>query len=408
MLLKSTGLGAAVLTLAAGGAAAQDSLCGGFGAAGVWAGGGAETSDVATVEHPFDVNGRAASGRDIVTLFSLSAPSEVRIEARPAEGDDTVITLYDETGFRILTDDDGGGGLASLAETPLDPGAYCVVTSSYDNAPLSAEIRIGLTSHDRLLTGSDPDVSCGPEAEAAALADGPVAALTGAGLSASAPISSISRYRFTLSDSVPLSVRAENEAADPYLYLFSEAGVRLAENDDAEGLNARLDYPDGLAAGSYCIVLRALSDPAAPVQVSLVPFDEAAVVASFYARGQASPPLDGSYPVADLGVIDDLTRRDVVLGDEAVWFSFEMPERGLLVIDAIGAGGADPATAVFDDLGRLVARNDDGGEGTTDSMIATRAERGAYTLAVTRVGSGSPAPVRVAIERFVRAADIGE
>ena len=400
--------GSAALVVAAGAAAAQEPLCGGFGAAGTWAGGSPETSDVATAPEPFDVTGRSTSGRDIVTLFSLSAPSDIRIEAQPAEGDDTVITLYDETGFRVLSDDDGGGGRASLAETPLNAGAYCVVTSSYDNAPLSAAIRIGLLNHEPLLTGANAGISCGPETEATVLGGGAISALLDAGVTATAPIASISHYRFTLDAAVPLSIRAENEAADPFLYLFNASGVLIAENDDAEGLNSRLDYPDGLAAGEYCIALRALSDANAPVQVSLVPFDQEAVVQSFYAQGQASPPLDGSYPVTALGVIDTLTRSDIVLGDEAVWFSFEMPERGLVVIEAVGAGGADPATAVFDDLGRLVTRNDDAGDGTTDSLIATRADRGTYTLAVTRVGSGSPAPVRVAIERFVAAADLEE
>ena len=410
MRLKSIGTGAAALILAAGGAAAQETLCGGFGAAGSWAGGDAEASDVALAEGPFDVAGRATSGRDIVTLFSLSAPSDVRIEALPAEGEDTVITLYDETGFRILSDDDGGGGLASRAETPLSPGAYCVVTSSYDNAPLTADIRIGLTSHAPLITGSAPDaeVSCAPDAEAVLLGGGPIAALEDQGITASAPIASVSRYRFTLGEAMPLSIRAENPSADPFLYLFDAAGVRLAENDDAEGLNARLDFPDTLPAGEYCIALRALSDASAPVRVSLLPFDQDALVRGFYARGEASPPLDGSYPVTALGEIETRVRTDIVLGDDAEWFSLEMPDRGLLVIEAIGTIGADPVLALFDDLGREVSRNDDASIGTTDSLIATRLDRGAYALAVTRVGSGSPAPVRVVIERFVPASDFEE
>ncbi len=59
-------------------ALAQAPSCGGVGATGTWIGGGAGNSDVSTSIIAFDARDTAARNGEIVTLFSVSSPTEVR------------------------------------------------------------------------------------------------------------------------------------------------------------------------------------------------------------------------------------------------------------------------------------------------------------------------------------------
>lgn len=386
-------------------AAAQDQICGGIGDDGAWAGGEAETSDIATADAPFDASGVSARGENIVTLFAVSETAQVRLEAQPTDGGDTVIELFGDAGTRILTDDDSGEGSGSMAETELAPGTYCLVTSSYSGAGQTADIRIGLTSHEPMSPVGETSVSqaCAPGAEAADLHDGPIAGLAGEGLSATASVRQTPAYRFTLAEPTAMTIYAEGTPADPVLHLFDGEGALLGENDDADGRNARLDFPAALPAGDYCIGLRALSDENAPVRVSLVPHSVEAVLSRLYATGKAAPPPGSDHPVMALDAADGRLIEDVVLDKDAVWLRFSVPASGMMVIEAVALGEIDPAITLFDELGRTIMHNDDMGQGNTDSLIATRIAPGEYLLAVTRIEDGVATPVRLAIERFVPA-----
>lgn len=386
-------------------AAAQEQICGGIGADGTWVGGEAETSDIATAETAFDASGVSARGENIVTLFTVSETAEVRVEAHPTDGGDTVIELFGDAGTRILTDDDGGEGSGSRGETTLAPGTYCLVTSSYSGAGQTADIRVGLTSHEPMSPDSDPAVSqaCVPGGDAAELHEGPIDELSGDGLTATAPVQQTPAYRFTLSEPLAMTIYAEGTPADPVLLLFDGEGALLGENDDADGRNARLDFPAALPAGDYCIGLRALSDESAPVRVSLVPHSVEAVLSRLYATGKAAPPPGSDHPVMALGRADGRLIEDVVLGADAMWLRFSVPASGMMVIEAVALGEIDPAITLFDELGRTIMHNDDVGQGNTDSLIATRVAPGDYMLAVTRIEDGMATPVRLAIERFVPA-----
>jgi hypothetical protein len=62
---------------------------------------------------------------------------------------------------------------------------------------------------------------CLPTTEASALTQGPIdAALAQGGAQATNTVTGTPFYRFTLDQPQGLSIRALNEAADPYIYLF--------------------------------------------------------------------------------------------------------------------------------------------------------------------------------------------
>lgn len=384
-------------------ALAQAPSCGGVGATGAWIGGGEGNSDVATAAMAFDDSASAPRNGEIVTLFSVSTPTEVRVEAMPDASGDTVIDLLDASGAIIASDDDGGGGLASRAEVMLEPGEYCLLTRGLGGDAVTAEIRVGRTDQPALTAGSffETDLeSCTADTAATRLG---TAALGASGMVLSATNSAETEgfYRFATDGTVAVSITAENEAADPVIYLYDNAGTLVAENDDFDGLNSRIDQSEPLAAGEYCVAVRALSDATAPITVVVQEFNEADYLTSLYDQGQTAPPLDGSYPVTDLGVLENRARQDVrVTSGTASWFTVEMPEGGVILVEAIALAEADPTLTMFDDLGRQIGFNDDNGE-NLDSLLAVRVQPGLHIFAVNLLGDGG-GTIRLALERFER------
>lgn len=384
-------------------ALAQAPSCGGVGATGTWIGGGAGNSDVSTSIIAFDARDTAARNGEIVTLFSVSSPTEVRVEARPDMGGDTVIDLLDASGGIVTSDDDGGGGLASRSEVMLEPGAYCLLTRGLGGDPVTADIRVGRSDQESLTAGSffQEDLeSCTADTLATRLGTAAIGA-SGVTLSATNPTEVESFYRFSTDGTVAVTVTAQNEAADPVIYLYDSAGDLIAENDDFDGLNSRIYLDTPLAAGDYCVAVRALSSESAPVTITVSEFSEQDYLAGLYDRGEAAPPLDGSYPVTDLGALNSRLRQDVrVTAGAASWFTIDMPKGGMLLVEAISLTEGDPTLTLFDDLGRQTGFNDDNGE-NLDSLLAVRVQPGLQMFAVKLLGEGGGS-IRLALERFER------
>lgn len=400
---------AAVLagSLAAPALAQDDTLCGGAGANGQWIGGTSETSDLAAANAAMNLQMQVPASGEAVALFSVTQDSEVRLEARGQGDGDPVIELTDANGNFVVSDDDSGGNRASRIERLLPAGDYCLSTSAFGGSPMTADIRVGLAAHEPLtdgIQGTEAAVACTPDIDAPQLVDGPLNAALGTPITAANSASATPFYRFSLTERTPLSFTLNNSDADPVLSLFDADGNLLEENDDFQGLNSRIDLADGLAAGDYCIGVRALSNPDLPINLEISEYDEQAVLRARFATAETSPPLDGSFPVEDLGVVATRMRTDTRVAEEAVWFQFEVEEPGLLLIEAIGDPNVDPMLSLFDDLGRKIEVNDDAND-ALDSRIAARVFPGTFVLAVHQYSGSldSAGTIRVTIERFVPA-----
>jgi hypothetical protein len=414
---------AAALALSCGAAWAQAPSCGGLGASGVWAGGEAASSDIATSATALTRMGEAvATNGRAVTLFTLSAPQVVRVEARATRpGGDPVLELYDAAGALVITDDDSGGGRDSRAETELGAGAYCLLVRGFGDAAVTADIGAGRLEHEALtegLRGGFPDPGgadgpafvgiqpCLPTTEASALTQGAIdLALAQGGAQATNTVTDTPFYRFTLDQPQGLSLRALNEAADPYIYLFDGVGALIAENDDYDSLNSRIDITTPLAAGTYCVGMRALANPDLPVTLTVLPFDADAAQAELYVSGDAAPPLDGSWPIRDMGLLSPLTVRDLnVAGTRAEWLSFDIAAPTVLVIDAVEVSDSDPLMILYDAGGQQIAFNDDAND-SLDSQLLLRLDAGRYLLAVRQFSDVHDGVIRLTTERFVRAVE---
>ena len=180
----------------------------------------------------------------------------------------------------------------------------------------------------------------------------------------------------------------------------------LAENDDADGTNSRVDVPEALAAGRYCLEMEDLNGDANAVRVTLSPFDAAADRLRRIDAAEFSPLADDDVPVRDLGELGASAVIDVAASDAASWLRFDVPEEGVVAIEAVGQGGetvVDPAVVLFDRVGRRVGENDDGTDGL-DSLLVRRVRAGSYLMAVRLAsGGGDAGNVRVLFERYVPA-----
>ncbi len=395
---------AALATLIAAPAAAQDTFCGEAGTGGQWIGGTAETSDIATADSFGEQMALVLNGNRFVGLFSLSEATEVRIEAAGRGNGDPTLTLLGPDGTEVATDDDSGGNGASRIETTLEPGAYCAVVRSFDDSPMTAFVRVGRTDMEALTTGANDAPDGGPSAERVqSCANGRDLGVMGAdGLSYQGSAAEAGFARFTLEAPAAISVTADNAEADPTLTLIGPDDETVGENDDFDGLNSRIDASTPLAAGTYCIALDAISDRDLPIDVAVSAYDAAAALANLFAQGEAAPPMDGSVAITDLGALPNRLRRDEQISGDATWFSLTLDAPGLLLIEAISSGSeGDPWLVMYDDLGREIAQDDDGGDGT-DARLVARTLPGTYLVGVKQVGDHSGF-VRLLAERFIPA-----
>ena len=190
---------AALLASVALPVAAQE-ICGGNG---IWIGGSEATSDIATADAYREQMALVLSGNEYVSLFTLSEPASVRIEAAGRGNGDPLISLTDTDGTMILTDDDSGGNMAARAETDLGPGTYCVNVASFEGAPMTAFVRIARTDQEALTKGVDTvDVSEDPDPElfpAVSCADAPSLGVLDGVLTGSAPAQETPTWQFDLS-----------------------------------------------------------------------------------------------------------------------------------------------------------------------------------------------------------------
>lgn len=403
--------------------AAQEAACAGAVPGAAWFGGSEALADPGAAPAALVLPGLAVPAGGVAGgRFRLAAPATLRLEARPAPGGDSVLELYESGGRMLVTDDDSGGDLAARVEIDLAPGTYCLAARGFAGAAHAVDLSVGRLEHAALTTG----LAGGFTPPGGGLPEGPLfvgiqpctAATPATDLGAGAPIdallaqggarangapAAVPYYRFDLAQPQALSIRAANPAADPYIYLFDATGALLAENDDYDSLDSRIDLTTPLPAGRYCLGMRALADPALPVTVSILPYDARTASAEAIRRGETAPPLDGSWLVTAIGPLPARAVRDLaVTGGDARWLSFEIDTRGVVVIDAAEVTDSDPMIAVFAESGAALGFNDDA-NGSLNSQLLLRLDPGRYLLAVMQYSEGYRGVIRLSTERFVPA-----
>lgn len=380
----------------------------------LWLGEG-EAADVSATQAALSATLPIPAGPATVLAFRTSAETQtLRIEADSEEGD-PAIALLTEDGDTIGENDDTPVSLNSRLETTVGPGVYCVAVRSVGENGMDATVQVSRPEQPALLdeesetSGGSAIADCTPDTPATPLAEGPLDERLAQGVVSLAHSGSQPHYyRFTLSEGMPLTLRASSADLDPYLKLFDARGGLVGENDDADGLNARIDFASSLVAGEYCIGVSALSSGAGDMTISAEKLDAETFLRNAYRRGELNPPADGSYPVQPLDL--SMQKQTVVLHDGVTqWLGFDLEQQTVIVVNAYGSlVGADPRLVLFAASGALEAENDDVDDTTNARLGPILLEPGRYHLGVVDVGrnDGSTGPIRpigLLFERFMRA-----
>jgi hypothetical protein len=264
---------------------------------------------------------------------------------------------------------------------------------------MSAFMRIGRSEHDALTPGSDTTstlaTTSGTCADARAFGD--------MGTTQSVSVDETGFWSFTLSEPTALTITATNSDADPTITLFDATETTIAENDDFDGLDSRIEQTDPLPAGDYCLSVGAINDTALPIDIAIGAYDPEAALALLFDKGEAAPPLDGRIPFTALGTLDTRMRNDIQVGQTAQWYTVYIPQNGLLLVEAIAAGdNGDPWLVLYDDFGRQIGMNDDAGD-ALNSLLTARVQTGTYLVGVKQVGDSAQGFIRLLMEHYVPA-----
>ncbi|WP_298430573.1 hypothetical protein [uncultured Jannaschia sp.] len=402
-------LAAALLLAAALPAQAQEApICGGISLVGEWLGGTADGSDIATADAPFDGSGAVPIAGHLVRMFTLSAPAEIRVEVAARPEGDPYVTVFDAAGTQVGEDDDGGGDFAARAEMSLEPGSYCLAARSYESGVTEVDLRVGRADQAAMTAPAETTPAYQGEAsggcgapDIAVLAERITAADLADGLSAGGPTGVTPAWALSLAEPLSLTLTGVSETGDPVLRLRDGTGRLLAENDDADGLNSRIDMTDPLPPGEYCLEVEDLNGSENDVFVEILSFDPDAERRREIAAGNMAPGPSDDTPIREIGILETVLVTEAQATTEAVWFSLNVAQGGLVLIEALG-NGLDPAVSLFDRAGRDMGRNDDGPNGL-DAQLVTKLFPGEYLLALRMVGDGQSGPVRIVMERYVPA-----
>lgn len=382
-------------------ASAQDAaVCSGV-PEGRWVGADAAQSDVATADAPFDVTTFVpVGGGAAVSQFTLSAPAQIRYEAKGSFGGDPIAWLYDAAGNEVSMNDDGAVDFAVRAETDLTPGDYCLKVADVNNGLLPVEIRIGRSDQEALTESVDQATYAGGS-RCENAEESLEISLDAGSYAESFPVGRDVGLWFDLAEPRSLTIEAIGQGNDPLLYLEDADGNYISENDDSDGLDARIDLYAPLQPGRYCAVVSTYEEDGSIVDVSIQTLDEQEAMINQIRSGAMSPLAGSDYPMIDLGVLNGRIVRDINIQNDYGWFSLDVEIPSLVRIDALIVDGSDPTMVLFDDAGRELARNDDWDGGDFSSRVLEELMPGTYMVGVSSV-NGASERSRLVVDQFVR------
>ena len=315
--------------------------------------------------------------------FTLGTAASVEIDLVSSEFD-AWLTLRegaDVEGRALIQDDDGGQGSNSRVDTTLSGGTYTIEATSY------APGETGAFTLTLAVAGDGGGGGC-------ALDD--LGALSGtvrrvgnlAGDCESASYSGrLARYySFTLGQAGSVQIDLFSTAFDAFLALRegTDAEGRLVADDDDGGQasNSRIDTE--LSAGTYTIEATSYA---------------AGGTGAFTLTVTGAGGGGGGCALDDLGALSGTVTRTGNLSDDcespsyprrlARYYSFTLGQSGSVEIDLVSSA-FDAFLALregTDVAGRLVATDDDGGQGT-NPRIATELSAGTYTIEATSYATG--------------------
>lgn len=374
------------------------------GSTAVWVGGDAATSKLDGRDQPWMLDLRASGPQG--RMFTLTDSTTIRLETLTKNNGDPVLQLFDAAGAIVAQSDDAASSYNSQIVTDLEAGEYCVVAEDMRNR-MDLTLMVGLEGHDSLLAANE--LACGPQTQAQDLRDKDLALHLAQGPYTYQSDATGNGYvKFSVTQGGPLSLRATaGDGIDPMITLFDDAGQQIATNNDADGVNARLDFLTGLPSGTYCIGVRSAVPAVGKIALSAQVLDVESYKRSAYERGELAP-LDGSYPLQPL-VFNRQHGEIILQGNTVTWLEFELKERSIIALRTLGTpSGADTMLSLFDESGEMLVQVDDTDSSRNAAISPMILQKGRYLVSLSDRASsaqfGAPLrPVVLVADRYIRA-----
>jgi hypothetical protein len=295
----------------------------------------------------------------------LEAGQSYRIRLNSAEGDgalsDPYLHLYGADGSELVADDDSGGNLNAYVEfNAPETGVYYIGAGAFaDN-----------TGHYRLSV-QEGDIPADASTDVVLSATGDYRD----GLLA--PGGDRDWYRIDLAEGQAFRASLVGSAAlgaaldDPYIAIHGPNGEELAADDDGgDGLNSWLEFQAG-AAGPYYIEVRGFNAAAQGGYALAIAGGDVGATPDAAEYLQAN----GEGRVSVLGAADDVD-----------WFAVDLVEARpyrFYLESADPDALADPVLTIYDEEGKPVAVDDDGGAGANAYLSFASPRGGRYFAAVS-------------------------
>ena len=275
--------------------------------------------------------------------YRLSVPREmtVVISADKTEGSqvDPKVTLVNDAGAEIGSDDDSGEGTNALLTRRVPPGNYTLVVSAYGSTSGSYLLSIGEVAAQAAQSIQVGDARSGS-------------------LGSSREESLYTLY-VPAAQFVAIAVdKSSGSSLDPTLAVRSDSGAEIARDDDSgEGTNSLLYRV--LRHGTYQLAVTAYGSTSGSYTVSVT-------------------------PATNLGSLDVGARRNGSIRSthQVDLYALPVPQSSDMTIrmEKVGSSSIDSKLFLFTEDGQDVASDDDGG-GNLNAQISQTIPAGRYLLA---------------------------
>jgi len=306
--------------------------------------------------------------------FAVSARGTVVMES--SGGLDTIGTLFDARGSRIVQNDDGAGYPNFRIERTLDAGTYYVRVHSYGTATG------GYTLHLHTGDGGGGDDHGNSRSAATRVA------LPSTTSGVIDPGNDTDYFRFVVSARGAVVMESDG-SLDTIGTLFDARGSRIVQDDDGAGYpNFRIERT--LDAGTYYVRVHSYQTATGSYTLNLRTGDGGGGGGDDHGNSRSAATLI-TLPSTTTGVIDP--------GNDTDYFRFAVSARGAVVMESDGS--LDTIGTLFDARGSRIVQDDDGAgypnfriERTLDAgtyyvrVHSYQTATGGYTLRL-RAGDGS-------------------
>lgn len=305
---------------------------------------------------------------------------------------DPYITVFDQYGVEVASNDDGGSGLNSRLEidAPVS-GVYFVEARGFGGSTGTYQLSAHTGAPLVAVQPIQPDVPADDyPADPSTTGELYPGVFIVGDLEAS---NDTDWFSVTMDQGQTVIFDLEGEPtgqgtlSDPYLTLYDYGGNEIDRNDDGgEGYNSQLTFT-APSAGTYFVEARGFGGGSGTYSIfaSELGFTPPPIVNDDY-PGDTSTAAWLAATGYNYGVLE--------APDDADWFAMSLTGGQTVEISLEGseAGGGDlgdPLLVIYDAFGNELDRNDDGGEGWNSLLVFTAPSDGTYYVSAEAFGAST-------------------